>query len=98
VEHLRWVDSLGDAGVCIRRRRLLPFPMEKEASLMSFLYEKAKRRPLPKKLREKLDRKRREGTITSHDLPGALQREFPRELEGWTLEQIREVCSRPVVV
>lgn len=59
------------------------------------LYEKLTRRPLPRKLREQLDRKRRDGTITSRDLPGTLQRVFPGELAGYTLAQIRALCGRP---
>ena len=57
------------------------------------LYEKVNRRPMPRKLREELDRKRAAGTISSNDLPGSLQREFPGELKGLRLDEIRERCS-----
>ncbi len=62
------------------------------------VYEKVKHRPLPKKIKESLDRKRHAGTITSDDLPGPLKRKFPGELAGFTLDQVREVCDRPTVV
>jgi hypothetical protein len=57
------------------------------------LYEKVNRRPMPRKLREELDRKRAAGTISSNDLPGSLQREFPGELRGLKLDEIRRRCS-----
>jgi hypothetical protein len=57
------------------------------------LYEKVNRRPMPRKLREELDSKRAAGTITSNDLPGSLQREFPGELKGLRLDEIRQRCS-----
>jgi len=57
------------------------------------LYQKINRRPMPKKLQEELDKKREAGTITSDDLPGGLQREFPGELKGLSLDEIRQRCS-----
>lgn len=46
----------------------------------------------PNRLRE-LDRKRQEGTITSDDLPGQLQRESPGILMGKTLDEINRLCA-----
>ena len=46
----------------------------------------------PKRIDE-LNRKRDAGTITSNDLPGAMQREFPGEFAGMTLNEIREACK-----
>lgn len=57
------------------------------------VYEKVNQRPMPRKLREGLDRKRAAGTISSNDLPGSLQREFPGELKGLRLDEIRQRCS-----
>ncbi len=46
----------------------------------------------PKRIAE-LDRKRDDGTITSNDRPGTLQREFPGEFKGKTLDDIRRECG-----
>lgn len=40
-----------------------------------------------------LDEKREAAEITSHDLPGALQREFPGQFASLTLKEIRTACS-----
>jgi len=57
------------------------------------VYEKVKKRPMPRKVEEQLDAKREAGTITSNDLPGSIQRNFPGELEGYTLDEIRALCK-----
>jgi len=33
--------------------------------------------------------------LTSADLPGTLQAEFPGEFRGQTLKEIRELCGKP---
>ena len=43
---------------------------------------------------QRLDAKRDAGTITSSDLAGKLQSEFPNEFAGMTLDEIREVCNK----
>ncbi len=58
------------------------------------LFREQRNRPLDPRRLEELDRKRREGTIRSDDLPGSLKGNFPGGmLEGLTLNQIRELCG-----
>ncbi len=45
----------------------------------------------PQRIAE-LNRKRDAGTITSNDLPGTLQREFPGQFNGMTLNEICRLC------
>ena len=42
----------------------------------------------------RLDALRDAGQITSNDLPGSMQREFPPQLAGETLAQIRAKCGK----
>ena len=50
------------------------------------------RSSLPRSSRE-LRRKRNDGTITSADLPGFLQKEFPGVLQGFSLAAIIKMCN-----
>jgi hypothetical protein len=34
------------------------------------------------------------GSITSNDLPGSIQNEFPARFKGKTLNQVREECGK----
>lgn len=56
------------------------------------LAQKKGKKLSPKKLKE-LRRKRDDGTITSEDLPGFLQREFPGVLEGFSLAALIKMCN-----
>lgn len=49
---------------------------------------------LPPKRLEDLRRKINDGAIMSNDLPGDIQQEFPPELRGKTLNEIRQLCGR----
>lgn len=49
---------------------------------------------LPSKRLEDLRRKINDGAIMSNDLPGDIQQEFPPELRGKTLNEIRQLCGR----
>lgn len=49
---------------------------------------------LPEKRKQALRNKINSGTITSNDLPGAIQNEFPPKLKGKTLNQVREICGK----
>ena len=46
----------------------------------------------PKRLAA-LDQNRDNGTIRTDDLPGSLQREFPGEFKGKSLDEIRRQCA-----
>ncbi len=58
------------------------------------LFRKIKKKPMPKNQADKLKAKRDDGTITSGDLPGTLTTEFPGELVGMTLDEIRKLCGK----
>jgi len=49
--------------------------------------------PLDPKKKKELDPKRKDGTITSKDLPGSLMDVFPGEFKGLSLNRIRELCK-----
>lgn len=57
------------------------------------LYEKAGGRPTRQQI-ERWNALREAETITSNDLPGSIQREFPGSLRGLTLREIRELCGK----
>jgi hypothetical protein len=40
-----------------------------------------------------LDELRAQGMITSNDLPATLQREFPGQFQGLTLNEVRQICQ-----
>ena len=52
-----------------------------------------KKKKIPPKLLPKLKELRDKGEITSKDLPGTLQNEFPGEFEGKTLTEIKQECG-----
>lgn len=56
------------------------------------LEQKANKNLNPKRLAE-LKQKLKDGTLTSDDLPGTLQREFPGELKGLTIKEIQALCK-----
>jgi len=56
------------------------------------LAQKKGKKLSPKKLKE-LRRKRDDGTITSADLPGFLQRDFDGILQGFSLAAIIKMCN-----
>ncbi|WP_013207813.1 hypothetical protein [Ralstonia solanacearum] len=49
---------------------------------------------LPPKRLDDLRRKINDGTITSDDLPGDIQQEFPPEFRGKSLNEIRRMCGK----
>lgn len=57
------------------------------------LLEKHGRR-ISEKQKAELRRKIQDGTISSYDLPGIIQRQFPGEFEGKTLREIEKLCGR----
>ncbi len=77
--------------------RTQPTPQECMAAIKALTkyastFEKVKHRPLDPRTKEKLDKKRNDGTITSADLPGGLT--FPGgPLKGKNLNKIREICK-----
>jgi hypothetical protein len=56
------------------------------------LAEKYKIKLSPKR-KDELQAKINNGTITSNDLPGKIQSEFPGEFKGKTLNDIRKECG-----
>jgi hypothetical protein len=57
------------------------------------LAEKMKKK-LPDARKAALRAKIAAGTITSGDLPGSIQNEFPPKLKGKTLAEVREICGK----
>lgn len=49
---------------------------------------------LSKQRLEELRQKIQNGSISSNDLPGFMQAEFPARFQGMSLSQIREICSK----
>lgn len=57
------------------------------------LYKKAGGRPTTQQI-ERGNALREAETITSNDLSGSIQREFPGSLKGLTLGEIRKLCGK----
>jgi anti-sigma28 factor (negative regulator of flagellin synthesis) len=57
------------------------------------LAQKLGKKLSPKRLAE-LQQKIADGTISSDDLPADIRREFPREFEGKSLNEIRRLCGK----
>ncbi|BAZ31783.1 hypothetical protein NIES4074_42560 [Cylindrospermum sp. NIES-4074] len=57
------------------------------------LAEKIGSKLTPKRIGE-LNEKRDAGIITSYDLPGGIQKEFPGKLKGKTLKEIEQLCGK----
>jgi uncharacterized Zn-binding protein involved in type VI secretion len=53
-----------------------------------------KGKKLPEKRKLALAAKIAAGTITSSDLPGSIQNEFPAKLKGKTLTEVRAICGK----
>lgn len=84
-KHLKALSAKPSKKACMTAQKLL-----KEYAR---IYEKVVRKPMPRKLKERLDRKQKDGTITSADLPKPVRDKFPGELAGYTLDQIKALCT-----
>ncbi|WP_328514335.1 RHS repeat-associated core domain-containing protein, partial [Ralstonia solanacearum] len=75
-------------------------PSKEDCSKATKLLEQVERlaqklgKKLPPKRLEELRRKINDGTITSNDLPGDIQQEFPPSLRGKSLDEIRRICGK----
>jgi hypothetical protein len=78
-------DDKPSAADCNKAIKLLEQPIR--------LAEKLKKK-LPDARKAALAAKIAAGTITSNDLPGSIQNEFPPKLKGKTLKDVRAICGK----
>jgi len=78
-------DNAPSARDCSKAKKLL-----KEAVR---IFEKGGK-SLPESRKSRLQQLVNDGTITSADLPGSVQAEFPAKLRGKSLNEINEICKR----